>query len=74
MIRSEVWLSPSQRVSAYRIASAIVEFPETVASWASSQDLSASMIGLLRENRFVKISLLFAQALQDWILSDVTPI
>jgi hypothetical protein len=32
------------------------------------------MIGLLRENRFVKISLLFAQALQDWILSDVTPI
>ena len=43
--------SPSQRVSAYRIASAIVYFPETVTSWASSQALSASMSGILRENR-----------------------
>ncbi len=44
-------VSPSQRVSAYRIASAIVDFPETAPSCDSNQGFSASTRGLLRENR-----------------------
>ena len=44
-------VSLSQRVSAYRIASAIVDFPETAASWAANKGFNASTSNLLRSCR-----------------------
>ena len=44
-------VSPSQRVSTYRIASAIVDYADTAASCDSNQGFNASTSGLLREKR-----------------------